>query len=129
MKRRVIFSEVADAEFSKVATRVPVVELHLDQKQNLEQKAKKDEVVKRQKKNKKKNKKGLAAFMENENEADAFKENEDDNDAPIKTTQVEEPIKKGVSVISRTLEDDEIDEQKVEEVQAEEDPLDLEGLD
>ena len=82
MKRRVIFSEVAEDEFSKVAIRVPVVELHLDQKQNKEQMAKKEEVVKRQKKNKKKNKKGLAAFMENDGEADAFKEDKegDEND-------------------------------------------------
>ena len=85
--------------------------------------------MKRQKKNKKKNKKGLAAFMENYNEADDYKENEEDNDANAKTTQAAEPVKKGVSVISRTLEDDEVVEQKVEEVQAEEDPLDLEGLD
>ena len=84
MKRRVIFSEVVDEEFTKIAVRVPVVELHLDQKQNQEQKAKKDEVVKRQKKNKKKNKKGLAAFMDGDNEADAYKENDEDNDKPVK---------------------------------------------
>lgn len=30
MKRRVIFSEVAEDEFTKVSTRVPVLELHLD---------------------------------------------------------------------------------------------------
>jgi len=41
-------------------------------------------VVKRQKKNKKKNKKGLAAFMDGDNEADAYKENDEDNDKPVK---------------------------------------------
>lgn len=64
--------------------------------------------------------------MDGDNEADAYKENGEDNDKPVKAQkQEEEPVKKN-SVIGRTLEEDEVPEQKPEEV---EDPLDLEGLD
>ena len=78
--------------------------------------AKKEEVVKRQKKNKKKNKKGLAAFMENDGEADAFKEDkegDENDDKPVSQPSKEEnePVKK-TSAISRTLDEDEVLEDK-----------------
>jgi len=47
MKRRVVFGSVAEEEFGKVATRVPVTELHLDVKVNTEMAQKKEEVVTR----------------------------------------------------------------------------------
>jgi hypothetical protein len=73
MKRRVIFGDVAEEEFGKVATRIPVVELHLDVQKSDDMKRTKEEVVSRQKKKNRRKKKGLNAFMENDSEKTDFK--------------------------------------------------------
>jgi len=45
MKRRVVFGDVAEEEFGKVATRIPVTELHLDIERSEELVKSKEEVV------------------------------------------------------------------------------------
>jgi hypothetical protein len=107
MKRKAEHNDLNHEAFYEISTKVPVQEIHLDEKQIAIDNAKKHEVVEKQNNKRKKNKnkkrknKGLAAFMENDSEAKEFEADEQKN-APIvsnvKTPKVKETAPKAADI-------------------------------